>query len=514
MAVLLGAIIPAPRAQPPTRHLAAAVAALLVAAAAPAAAPAASEVVRVVVRAATSHDAGAAVRGAGGDVRASVDGAGAVTADLPAGAVDEVAATGAQVVFDRPARLLSAGFGSDGPAAPHVAALQPGPWWGPQAGAGVGVALVDTGVADTPALAGRVVRGPDLSGDGDGLDRYGHGTFMAGLIAGPDTGAAPGAHVVSVKVAGASGETTLVTVLEGMDWAVDNAVAHDVGVMSLSFGVEPDGPFQADPLSWAVESAWAHGITVVAAAGNEGAAHVTSPGRDPWVLTVGATDTRSTATTADDAMPSWSGHQPGRHWSKPDVLAPGAGVVSLRAPGSTLDRAHPGARVGDDGFRGSGTSMSTALAAGAVAALLQRHPDATPDDLKAAVVVAADPMAGAPAGAFDLAGADAAEARPSWWQQLPAYGGDGKGRTGMPWTDEGWSAARWTAARWTAARWSAARWSAARWSAARWSAARWSAARWSAARWSAARWSAARWSAARWSAARWSANGWGDGDVT
>src|SRR5207248_4724275 len=92
----------------------------------------------------------------------------------------------------------------------QVGAVDPGPSWGADAGAGIGVALVDTGVVDSPDLAGRIVRGPDLSGEGDGIDRYGHGTFMAGLIAGnrpAHKGVAPAARIVSVKVAGADGST-------------------------------------------------------------------------------------------------------------------------------------------------------------------------------------------------------------------------------------------------------------------------------------------------------------------
>jgi len=482
----------------------------------------------VVVRGASVTLAAARVTQAGGTVDAELHAVGAVVAHVPADAVGTLTADGLTVVADRPMGLTAGSFTPAAATDIQIDALNPGDWWGLDAGAGVGVALIDTGVADTPDLAGRLVRGPDLSGEDDGLDHYGHGTFMAGLIAGDGSGsaagpvrhvgAAPAAHVVSVKVTGADGETDLSTVLAGMAWAIDHADEHDIGVLSISLGVDMGVPYQADPLSWAVETAWAHGITVVAAAGNGGNGTVTSPGRDPWVVSVGATDTHGTATTADDTLADWSGQVDGRKGAKPELVAPGVSVVSLRAPGSTVDTANPEARVDGDYFKGSGTSMSTALAAGAAAALLQRHPEATPDDVKGALVTAADPVTGSVGDALDLAGADVAEPQAGWVQRHPVAFDERGHAVAMPWADADFPAARWSAARWSAARWSAARWSASRWSdedwgAARWSASRWSASRWSASRWSdedweAARWSASRWSAARWSASRWSASRW------
>src|SRR5262249_38379404 len=185
------------------------------------------------------------------------------------------------------------------------------------------------------------------------------------------------------------------------------------GVLNLSFGVDPPMPYVDNPLSAAAEAAWATGITVVASAGNEGT-KVTSPGTDPYVLTVGAANTVRTPSTADDVVPVWSGHQVFSNYSKPNVMAPGVSVVSLRAPGSTVDKAHPEGRVGTTYFKGSGTSMSTALAAGAAAVLLSHHPLATPDDIKGAFVDSAEKITGG--REIDLAAADNAQARPGWWQ--------------------------------------------------------------------------------------------------
>lgn len=382
----------------------------------------------------------------------------------------------------------------------QIAALDVPADWSPDAGRGVAVALVDTGVADTPDLNGsRLVRGPDFSGEGDGIDRYGHGTFMAGLIAGDGTasaglptrhfGVAPGATLVSVKVAGADGSSSVARVIAGIGWIVSHRDTYGIGVLNLSFGVDAPMPYFFNPLSAAVEAAWASGITVVASAGNEGDGHVTSPGSDPYVITVGATDSAGTSSTANDVIPTWSGRERFPGYSKPDVVAPGVSVVSLRAPGSTVDVTHPEGRVGTTYFRGTGTSMSTALVSGAAALLLAHHGAATPDDVKGALVDGASRLTGG-AREVDLDRADHADARPDWWQHYPvAFHGLGRGfDDGMPWTTTRWSSTRWTTTRWSATRWSATRWSEAEWAATRWSATRWSATRWSAQAWPSQNW--------------------------
>ncbi len=409
-----------------------------------------------------------------------------------------------RVVPDTPLHSTSASFDAASTDT-QLATLDPPAGWSPEAGRGVAVALVDTGVADTPDLNGsRLVRGPDLSGEGDGVDHYGHGTFMAGLIAGDGTasagattrhfGVAPAATLVSVKVARADGSTSVSRVIAGIGWVVSNRDTYGIDVLNLSFGVDGPMPYGLNPLSAAVEAAWASGITVVASAGNEGAGDVTSPGSDPYVITVGATNAAGTPSTTDDTVPSWSGSERFHGYSKPDVVAPGVSVVSLRAPGSTIDVAHPEGRVDDVYFRGSGTSMSTALAAGAAAVLLSHHPAATPDDVKGALIDGAATTADG-AREIDVAQSDQAQARPDWWQHYGiAFDGLDRGLgDGMPWTASRWTASRWTATRWTATRWTATRWTDAEWAASRWTASRWTATRWTASRWTAEAWPSQNW---------------------
>ena len=459
----------------------------------------------VIVEAATTDAASAAVASVGGHVDTRLALVAGVAAHVDDAGFDRLASDSAvRVTPDIVMHATSNDFSAATSGDPQMQALNPGAGWSLDSGSGVGVALIDTGVNATPDLRGdRLVHGPDLSGERDGVDRFGHGTFMAGLIAGDGTassttgqrhvGAAPGATVVAVKVAGADGSTSLSKLLTAIGWVIAHEDDYDIGVLNLSFGADVNLPYLANPLSGAVEAAWASGITVVTSSGNGGAGSVTSPGDDPWVVTVGATD--STA-----AVASWSGSERFGRYSKPDVLAPGVSVVSLRAVGSTVDAANPGARIGDTYFRGSGTSMSTALVSGAAADLLANHPAATPDDVKGALIDGGVSVKGSTAPAVSLQGADQATPQSGWWQHFPvAFGGLGRGFNGqMPWTASRWSASRWTASRWTASRWTATRWTASRWTASRWTSADWTDAAWAASRWTASRWTDASWNALAW----------------
>jgi serine protease AprX len=287
-------------------------------------------------------------------------------------------------------------------------------------GAGVRVALVDTGVNESADLAGRIVpvadpggtpevlrkdvRCVDLSGEGDCVDRYGHGTFLAGLIAGNGaqsgglyTGVAPGADIVSVKIAGRNGAADVSKVLAAIQWVVSFRDDYGIKVLNLSLGTNSKAPYWLDPLNHAVEQAWDAGIVVVVAAGNSGGTSgtISKPGDDPFVITVGAVDDRETPGVDDDRLPNFSSRGPAPFGiAKPDVVAPGARLISLRTAGSYVEEhAGAGQLAGTPYRRGSGTSMATAVTSGAVALLLQRHPDWTPDRVKYALTSTAGKVA-------------------------------------------------------------------------------------------------------------------------
>jgi serine protease AprX len=287
-------------------------------------------------------------------------------------------------------------------------------------GQGVTIAVVDTGVTEVADLSGRVVpvsngglvggTSPckNFSGESTCDDSYGHGTFIAGIMAGNGAasagkwkGVAPQAKVLSVKIAGASGAADVSTVLAGIQWVVSFKTQYNIKVLNLSLGTNSTQTYHSDPMNYAVEKAWDAGIVVVVAASNLGpeAGTISKPGDDPWVVTVGATDDHGTVGLGDDTVPNFSARGPtaADGLAKPDVVAPGGHIVSLRAPGSAIDTQFP--TYIDGAYRkGSGTSMSTAVVSGTVALMLQANPTWSPNRVKYALTATArnaasdDPM--------------------------------------------------------------------------------------------------------------------------
>jgi serine protease AprX len=277
-------------------------------------------------------------------------------------------------------------------------------------GEGVTVASIDTGVVPNPDLGARLLARVDLTSERDGIDRFGHGTHIAGLIAGDGTtsleafeGAAPETSLVSVKVAGWDGATDVSTIIAALQWVVSNRDRYGIRVVNLSWGTDAFGGTGADPLDLAVERAVRAGLLVVVSAGNAGPAGgtIAKPGDDPLALTVGAADTGATIASADDAIASFSSRGPTPDGlGKPDLVAPGVAMVSDRAPGSTIDTFRPAARVGTALFKGSGTSQAAAVVSGVAARMLEARPALTPGQLKAALLdTAGGPLAGPGAGA-------------------------------------------------------------------------------------------------------------------
>ncbi len=429
-------------------------------------------------------------------------------------------------------------------------------------GAGVDVAVVDSGVAPVPGLTGaKVVHGPDLSFESQRastryLDTYGHGTHLAGIIAGSDPatgfrGLAPGARVVSVKVADARGAADVSQVIAGIDWVVENKDAGDldVRVLNLSFGTPALQSHLRDPLSHAVEAAWHRGLVVVVSAGNEGAAsgRLLNPAQDPYVIAVGASDHRGTASPADDGVAAFSSRGDGTR--NPDLLAPGRSIASLRVPGSWVDTAYGAtANVGTQLTRGSGTSQSAAVVSGAVALLLEQRPGLSPDQVKALLRSTADPVAGADAraqgaGRLDVAGALAAAtpwanqvhlrssgtgsldlARGGYRLQLDgavlqgerdvwgrSYSGALRGAaqtTGTAWVGSTWNGSSLVTGRVVGGAYEVVAWTGRTWAGDLWAGRTWASGQWNGRTWAEGSWTGRTWAGAGWAGRSWAANGW------
>src|SRR5947208_1033714 len=269
-------------------------------------------------------------------------------------------------------------------------------------GRGVTVAVLDSGVAADPDLtqpSNRIFASVNFADTRATSDPGGHGTHVAGIVAGNGTrsggqfvGIAPQANIVDVRVLGRTGSGRISSVVAGIQWVIGHRAAYNIRVINMSFGAPVTVSYRTDPLSAAVEIAWREGLVVVAAAGNGGPTRnsVLSPGIDPYAVTVGATDDQGTTSPRDDALAVFSSWGNADSNAKPDLVAPGRHIVSLRVPGSALDSMLPtsvvAARNGATYFRLSGTSMATPVVSGAVALLLQRQPSLTPDQVKALLV--------------------------------------------------------------------------------------------------------------------------------
>ena len=261
-------------------------------------------------------------------------------------------------------------------------------------GSGVKIAIVDTGIYPHPDLSGRITDFVDfINNRTTPYDDNGHGTHCAGDAASASikyTGPAPKANLVGVKVLDRTGSGSLETIMRGVDWCIqynEQNSADKIDIISMSLGSTPRTYRleNQDPMVKIVESAWQSGIVVCVAAGNEGPdrSTIASPGISDRVITVGAFDDKDTLQRTDDDVASFSSRGPTIYnVKKPDILAPGVDIVSLRSPNSYLDRAQKNSRVESNYFALSGTSMATPICAGIVALIKESNPQLRPDDIK------------------------------------------------------------------------------------------------------------------------------------
>jgi hypothetical protein len=426
-------------------------------------------------------------------------------------------------------------------------------------GKGVDVAVVDSGVVPLPEFQGRLINGPDLSFESRvdslrHLDTFGHGTHIAGIIAGKEPGfttfdnktwkqptaflgMAPDARIVNVKVGARSGATDVSQVIAAIDWVVQhrNTDGLNIRVLNLSFGTDGVQNYRIDPLAYAAEVAWRKGIVVVAAAGNAGygTAKLNNPAYDPYVIAVGASDFNGTFEFDNDIVAGFSSKgDSARHV---DLVAPGRSIRSLRDVGSYVDETYPAGRVDNRLTRGSGTSQAAAVVSGAAALLIQQRPGLSPDQVKALLTRTAYPLPGADPVAQGrglvsvwaaqtnaksiLSSPDIAQTWPPSTGEGSLDGARGTSRVaeadavlsgeqdarGTVWDGTKWAADAWAETSWSGDTWEGNTWTGNTWTGNTWSGNTWTGNTWTGNTWTGNTWTGNTWAGNTWSAASWSA---------
>ena len=430
---------------------------------------------------------------------------------------------------NRTVRLL-AQYGQDSGTASAIytdVVRAPRVWGAGVTGSGVNVAVIDTGVSTSGDLAGRVVHAEDFTVERDNADSYGHGTFVAGLIAGTGAasagavkGVAPGAGIVALKIAGRNGATDVTMVLQALEWLVTHKDVHGIRVANLSFGFDGTQSYTVDPLDFAVERVWNAGIVVVTAAGNRPGA-VSIPGNDPLVITAGASNDKTTLLLGDDTVATFSGGGTTPDMvTKPDVYAPGRSVVSSRSPGSAVDLAYPGSAIGSSYAKGSGTSFSTAVISGVAALALAKTPTLTPNQVKQRIVSTSRTFGIADAWnatmSTDLTAANAGVAPATGTGSLQATRGSSclTSGTGACLSDAdansllGFDPAQYFSNTWAGSQWVGSQWVGSQWVGSQWVGSQWVGSQWVGSQWVGSQWVGSQWVGSQWVGSQWVGSQW------
>ncbi len=377
-------------------------------------------------------------------------------------------------------------------------------------GRGVGIAVIDSGVAPLPDFGSRLVQiafpGQTWAND----DTHGHGTLVAGIAAGKSSdgkfvGIASGATVYALNVNNPAGVRSS-DVIAALQWVFENAHTYNIRVVNISLAETLPSSYQTSTLDLAVERVWAAGIAVVVAAGNKGLGAVDyAPANDPLALSVGSSDTLGTKTTLDDTVASFSAVGPTQDgYLKPELLAPGRLIGSILPAGTTLGLHAPSANRIVPGYATiSGTSFSAPQAAGAAALLFQRHPNWSPDNVKWVLAQKGHSVLLSPVKGLDLEKATDADNPGRANQGVSALVCAPSGATCVTGGQFGTVSSSWNSSSWNSSSWNSSSWNSSSWNSSSWNSSSWNSSSWNGSSWNGSSWNSSSWNSSSWNSSSW-----------
>jgi serine protease AprX len=359
-------------------------------------------------------------------------------------------------------------------------------------GQGVTVAVVDSGLSTNnddfnSAGVSRIIAENSFGNQGSTKDLYGHGTHVAGILGGNGAasaemyrGVAPGVNLVNLRVSDKDGATYESNVIDSLLWIYQNKDVYNIRVVNVSLNSTVAQSYQTSALDAAVEILWLNGIVVVVSAGNNGTGKgpvsVYPPANDPFVITVGATEDKGTASLEDDKLAVFSAYSTTEDgFAKPELVAPGRNVVApLSDKASSVYTAHPYHRVGDSYFRMSGTSMSAPMVSGAAALLLQNDPKLNPDQVKFRLMATSNQKwpgydaSQSGAGCLNVYSAVNGTTTQNANQDIMVSPMLSTGSDPITWGSVGWNSVGWNSVGWNSVGWNSVGWNSVGWNSSNW----------------------------------------------
>jgi len=360
-------------------------------------------------------------------------------------------------------------------------------------GSGIGVAIIDSGIStndnDFADLGARVSFSANSSST---IDSYGHGTHVAGIVAGTGNdvngyyrGVAPGATILGLKISDESGMAYESDAVAAMQWVLNNKAAYNIRVVNLSVNSTTEMSYHQSPMDAAAEILWFNGIVVVASAGNRSTEWSwntvdTAPANDPFLIAVGASHENGDADRANDYKPDFSANDYTMDgFRKPDVVAPGKDIYSVLSNNSSWGASHPDRCAFDcEYFRLSGTSMAAPMVSGAVALLLQAEPNLTPDQVKYRLMNTGDIIWGdISLGENDFAYLDVydllttsttASANTGLIASNLLTTGSQPIDSSVSWNSVSWNSVSWNSVSWNSVSWNSVSWNSVSWNSVSW----------------------------------------------